>query len=168
MNRHSSKLVLVSVVALSVFLVLPTLVIAAGYANALHGVKSYDAVYDVSTADPVMANIVFWAVKNSYEVSEVGRIGQHKIAVVFHGLAVKLLSTDKSLFKAVQLPEVDKFQETLKQMKQSGVTLEVCQYALKVVGVNEATILPEVDQVGNGFVSVIGYQNQGYAVVRLP
>ncbi len=168
MNSHSHKRVLASVVALAVWLMLPTLVMAEGYTHALHEVKSFDAVYDVSTADPVMANIVFWAVKNSYEVPEVGSIGARRIAVVFHGFAVKLLSTDKSLFKTEDLAEVAKFQETLKQMKQSGVTLEVCQYAVKVVGVKEATILPEVDRVGNGFVPVIGYQNQGYAVVRLP
>jgi hypothetical protein len=36
------------------------------------------------------------------------------------------------------------------------------------MGVDKATIMPEIDQVGNGFVSVIGYQMQGYAVVRIP
>ena len=29
-------------------------------------------------------------------------------------------------------------------------------------------ILPEVDRVGNGFVSVAGYQAQGYSVVKIP
>jgi len=39
---------------------------------------------------------------------------------------------------------------------------------LKGMGVDEAMIIPEVDPVDNGFVSVIGYQMQGYAVVRIP
>ena len=63
---------------------------------------------------------------------------------------------------------MEKFQQTLRQMKQAGVKLEICLYAAKVMGVDQATILPEIDRVDNGFVSVIGYQMQGYAVVRIP
>jgi hypothetical protein len=28
--------------------------------------------------------------------------------------------------------------------------------------------LPEIDRVGNGFISVVGYQAQGYSVVTVP
>jgi len=55
----------------------------------------------------------------------------------------------------------------IKQMKQDGVKLEVCKYAVKVLGVNPESILPEIDQVGNGFISVVGYQSQGYSVVTV-
>jgi len=53
-------------------------------------------------------------------------------------------------------------------LKKDGAKLDVCDYALKVMGVDPATIMPEVDHVGNGFVSVVGYQAQGYSVVRIP
>ena len=53
-------------------------------------------------------------------------------------------------------------------MKNDGLTLEVCLYAAKVLGVDKATIMPEIDRVDNGFVSVVGYQMQDYAVVRIP
>jgi intracellular sulfur oxidation DsrE/DsrF family protein len=142
---------------------------SAGYDNALKGVKSYDAVYEVTMENPKFTNIVFWAVKNSYEVAEVKALpNPPKIAVVFHGAAVKMLSSDKTPFDAAAWAEVENFQETLRQMKKAGVTLEVCQYAIEVMGVDKAKIMPEVDIVGNGFVSVIGYQMQGYAVVRVP
>ncbi len=52
-------------------------------------------------------------------------------------------------------------------MKNDGVKLEVCLYALKVLGVDPKTILPEVDKVGNGFISVVGYQAKGYSVVTI-
>ncbi len=81
---------------------------------------------------------------------------------------MKLLSSDKTLFNGAEWIEVEKFQKTLRQMKKDGVVLEICLYAAKVMGVDKATILPEIDRVGNGFVSVIGYQMQGYAVVRIP
>jgi intracellular sulfur oxidation DsrE/DsrF family protein len=53
-------------------------------------------------------------------------------------------------------------------MKKDGVKLEVCLYAVKTMGMDKTKILPEIDPVDNGFVSVIGYQMQGYAVVRVP
>lgn len=146
-----------------------SLAAARGYGNALEGVQRFDAVYEVTQGDPKVANIVFWAVKNSYEAAEVAALpGAPRIAVVFHGPAVKLISTNQGLFNDADWGEVVKFQETLRQMKKDGVNLEVCLYAAKVMGVAEPTILPEVDRVGNGFVSVIGYQEQGYAVVRIP
>jgi intracellular sulfur oxidation DsrE/DsrF family protein len=143
--------------------------LAEGYDNALKGVNSYDAVFEVTQGSPKIANIIFWAVKNAYEVSEVRALSKGpNIAIVFHGPAVKLLSSDKTLFNGAEWIEVEKFQKTLRQMKKDGVVLEICLYAAKVMGVDKATILPEIDRVGNGFVSVIGYQMQGYAVVRIP
>lgn len=62
---------------------------------------------------------------------------------------------------------VAEFAETIRQMKKAGVTFEVCMYAVKVLGVDPATILPEVDKVGNGFISIVGYQAKGYSVVTI-
>jgi intracellular sulfur oxidation DsrE/DsrF family protein len=155
--------------ATAFFAMLSTSALSAEYDNALKGVKSYNAVFEVTQENPKVANIVFWAVKNAYEVAEVKALGKVPgIAVVFHGPAVKMLSSDMTPYNEAEWSEVDKFQETLRQMKKDGVKLEVCLYAVKVMGVDKAKIMPEVDQVGNGFVSVIGYQMQDYAVVRIP
>lgn len=150
-------------------LLMPVVGQAEGYGNALKGVKKVSAVFDVSQGNPKTANVVFWAVKNVYEDAAVKSLPEKpSVAVVFHGAVVKLLSTDKELFSEDEWPEVEKFQNTLRQMKQDGVDLQVCMYAVKVMGVDPATLLKEVEQVPNGFVAVVGYQNQGFAVVRLP
>lgn len=167
-SKINHSIICLFCVAFFVFL-LTAPALAEGYGNSLKGVSNYDAVFEVTQGNPKIANIVFWAVKNSYEVSEVKSLAKAaNIAVVFHGPAVKLLSTDRSLFTEAEWAEVEKFQKTLKQMKNDGVKLEICLYAAKVMGVDKATIIPAIDHVGNGFVSVIGYQMQGYAVVRIP
>ena len=56
----------------------------------------------------------------------------------------------------------------IRELKAAGVKFEVCLYAARVVGVDPATILPEIDQVDNGFISTTGCQAQGYALVRVP
>jgi len=120
---------------------------AEGYGNALKGVTSYDAVFEVTQGNPQVSNIVFWAVKNAYEAPEVKGLSKDaNIVVVFHGPAVKLLSTNKAPFNGTEVAEVEKFQQTLRQMKADGVTLEVCLYAVKVMGVDRSTIIPEIDR----------------------
>jgi intracellular sulfur oxidation DsrE/DsrF family protein len=117
---------------------------------------------------PKVANLVFWAVRNVYEDASVRALPEPpEIAVVFHGPAVKMISTDPSHFDASEKKALDEFAGMVRQMKKDGVKLEVCLYAAKVLGVDPASILPEVDHVGNGFISVVGYQAKGYSVVTI-
>jgi uncharacterized protein len=155
------------VIFLSVVLVAAAPASSDEYA-ALKGVDGIKAVFEVSLGSPAMANIVFGAVKGVYADDNTRALSRPaKIAVVFHGPAVKLISTNREGFKAADSKALDEFADTIRQMKKDGVKLEVCDYALKVMGVDPASILPEVDHVGNGFISVIGYQAQGYSHVLI-
>jgi len=168
-DSRTSRRIIILFIVTACFALTSAHALAAGYDNALRDVNSYDAVFEVTQANPKVANLIFWAVKNSYEASEVKKLSKDpNIAVVFHGPAVKMLSTNKSHFNGAEWAEVEKFQATLRQMKKDGVKMEICLYAAKVMGVDKDTIIPEIDHVGNGFVSVIGYQMQGYGVVRIP
>jgi intracellular sulfur oxidation DsrE/DsrF family protein len=161
------SIAVLSMVVLFVFLVVPA--IASDYGSALRGITAYNAVYQFTSGDPGVANRVFWAVKNSYEDQAVRELGiVPRIVVVFHGPVVNLISTNLAQFPDEVRTEVEQFQATIRQMKQDGVKFEICLYAVRMAGVDETTILPEIDPVDNGFVSVIGYQMQGYAVVRIP
>jgi intracellular sulfur oxidation DsrE/DsrF family protein len=143
--------------------------LAGEYDMALKNVDGVKAVFNVSLGSPAVANAVFWAVGNAYRDEAVGKLPEKpEVAVVFHGKAVKLLTTDKAGFDKKEHGEIDKFQATLREMKKEGVTFEVCMYAVKVMGLDPATVMPEIDKVGNGFISVIGYQAQDYAVVTIP
>lgn len=157
------------VIAAAFAVVLATSASAAGYDSALKGVEDYNVVFEFSQGNPKISNLVFWAVKNSYEADEVKALtGDKNVVVVFHGPVVKSLSSDKAPFNAAEWAQVKEFQSTIRQMKKDGVKFEVCLYAAEVLGVDKDTIMPEIDRVGNGFVSVIGYHMQDYAVVRIP
>lgn len=165
MIRSNVRVVLA--VLLVAFVAAPTL--AGGYDNALKGVKSFDVVFDFTHGDPKVANSILTAMDAIDDGSEVEAMPNGaNIAVVIHDYAVNLISTDRGEHDDTEWAEIQKFQETLKQMKEDGATLEVCQYALDVFGVDRSTVIPEIDQVPNGFVSVVGYQKQGYALVRIP
>ena len=140
---------------------------SADYA-ALEGVKGIKTVFDVTQGSPQVANIVFWAINNVNADASVRALAQPpRVAVVFHGPSVKMISTDRSGFKESDAAALDRFAETIRQMKADGVTFEVCDYALQVMGVDPQTVMPEVDRVPNGFISIAGYQAQGYAVITI-
>ena len=142
--------------------------VKAGEYKALDGVKEVKAVFDVTLGDPETANVVFWAVRDVYDNESVRALPEPpRIAVVFHGEAVKLISSDREGISDSDKLAVNEFTDMVRQMKQEGVTLEICLYAAKVLGIDPATIMPEVDHVGNGFVSVVGYQAQGYSLVTI-
>ncbi len=135
---------------------------------ALTGVKGVKVVFDMGLGMPGKANSVFWAVKNVYEDENVRSLPQPpQVVIVFRGPAVKLISTAHAGFKGADLEALEQFADKIRQMKKDGVKLEVCLFAVKVQGVDPATLLPEVDRVGNGFISIAGYQAQGYSVVTL-
>jgi intracellular sulfur oxidation DsrE/DsrF family protein len=50
-------------------------------------------------------------------------------------------------------------------MANDGIILETCMTAAHSLNVDPDSILPEINKVGNGWISVIGYQHSGYALV---
>ncbi|MEN8246746.1 MAG: DsrE family protein [Thermodesulfobacteriota bacterium] len=136
--------------------------------SALNGVKGIKTVFDVSQGSPQVANIVFWAIRNVHDDKSTQSLSEPpKVAVVFHGPAVKMISTDRNGFKDSDNEALDQFAKTIREMKNHGVKFEVCDYALKVMGVDPATVLPEVDHVANGFISIAGYQAQDYSAITI-
>jgi len=155
-----------------VFFLLAVLMTAAPASSeeypALEGIDGIKAVFDVSLGSPAKANVVFGAVKGVYTDKNTRALSQPpKVAVVFRGPAVKLISPSREGFTEADNKALDAFADTVRQMKKDGVRLEVCDYALKVLGVDPGSIMPEVDHVGNGFISVIGFQAQGYSLVTI-
>jgi intracellular sulfur oxidation DsrE/DsrF family protein len=85
--------------------------------------------------------------------------------VVFMGPAVKLISTSREGVSAEDAKNLDAIAQTLSAMTRDGIRLEVCIAAVELLGVDPATLLPEIHKVPNGWISSIGYQHNGYALI---
>jgi uncharacterized protein len=143
--------------------------VVAGEYRALDGVKGLDSVFDVSLGNPAVASVIFPAIMDVYRNTDVRALhAAPRTVMVFHGPAVKLLSTDRKEVDKKEAEALDKVAEMIRQFKKDGVRMEVCMYAVKVFGVDPATLMPEVDRVGNGYISVLGYQAQGYSLEVVP
>ncbi len=50
-------------------------------------------------------------------------------------------------------------------MAKDGIQMEICLFAVNLTGVDPDTLLPEIKQVDNGWISLIGFQEKGYSLV---
>ena len=86
--------------------------------------------------------------------------------LVFIGPSVKYLSTlpsaETEQAAGGVLMEIESNVEALATL---GVKQEVCAVATRVLGIDNKTLLPGLTLVGDGFISLIGYQSQGYHLV---
>lgn len=87
--------------------------------------------------------------------------------VVFIGPSVKLVSKNRGGFTAENQKILDEYANTISKMAKDGIKFEICLIAAKGFGVEPSTILPEIKQVGNGWISLIGYQAGGFSLVPI-
>jgi len=86
--------------------------------------------------------------------------------LVYIGPSVKYLSTSPSpeteQAAGGLLMEIELNVEALDAL---GVKQEICAVATRVFGIENDTVLSDLTLVGDGFISLIGYQAQGYHLV---
>ena len=159
--------IVILLVALLLPLGLGSTAAAEGLDNreATQGIETMRAVYDMRKSDPdVMLAYLRGIATNHENLLKEGV--EPDLRMVFIAEAVKFITTDPE-------PEVDiDHAETLEEIAKAvdrldelGVQMEVCAAATRAYGVDNDTILEPINVVRSGFIAVMGYQNQGYALV---
>jgi intracellular sulfur oxidation DsrE/DsrF family protein len=154
-----------------IFFMIGLLMATAGNAfsqeyDAMKGLKSVKAVFDFELGNPQSALIHLQVIDQTFKDKNMQKSGRKPdIVVIFIGPSVKLVSKNKSGFNAEEQKVLDEVAKTLSKMAKEGIKFEICLIAAKLMGVDPSTILPEVKQVGNGWISLIGYESKGYALV---
>ncbi len=132
--------------------------------GAMTGVKSAKAVFDDRVGNPKSAPSLLQLIHKTYkELTEMKKTPV--FAVVFSGPSVKLISKNREGFSPEDQKALDEIANTVSAMSKDGIEFEICLVAAKAFNVDPASVLPEIKKVGNGFISVIGYQAQGYSLV---
>ena len=163
MKANRRKIAAVCLVAFFVVLSCLSCALAEEY-NAMKGVKSVNAMFDMRVANLQSAIVALNLIHDTYK--ELAAMKKKPVfVVVFMGGAVKLISSDHSGFKAEEENSLKEIAGIVSKMSKAGIRVEVCLFAAKVFGVEPASILPEIQRVGNGWISEIGYQARGYSLV---
>ena len=90
------------------------------------------------------------------------------MVLVFIGQTVKYLSTkQEESFEMNNEVHLDSIQDSIEEFKALGVRMEVCNVATQVFNIDNNTIPKDMDIVADGFISLIGWQTQGYKLVPI-
>lgn len=132
---------------------------------ALADLKTGKGVFLVDIGDAKKLNFYLEVIQGTYKGMKSQAV-EPEFVLVYIGPSVKYLTTSPSK-EAEQaaggvLLEIESNVEKLTSL---GVRQEVCAVATRVFGIENNTILPGLTLVADGFISLIGYQAQGYHLV---
>ncbi len=134
--------------------------------EALGDLTTAKALFDVTTADG--PTLLFYLQLIGSAIDDMKKEGvTPEVVVLFHGKAVEWVTED---LEKIPDHQVASFihAELAKLGLKSEVSMEACSVANRVFGVKNDTIVKGVNVANNTWISAIGYQNRGYAIVPVP
>jgi intracellular sulfur oxidation DsrE/DsrF family protein len=136
-------------------------------ADALQGIEFGKVIWDVTLSKPSRLLFVMKVIDETYE--DLVRQGvTPDMVFTFHGRVLKLLSSQPIELDLDEEVAQEELLVLIQQLsKKPGVKMESCSVAARVLGIDNKTIMSEVMPVGNTFVSLIGYQQKGYALIPI-
>ena len=135
--------------------------------HALRGIKEGKGVFLIDFTDPRKTAFYLDIIKSTH-AGMVRQGVKPNFVIVYIGPTVKFLTTKPDDELALEHDESLKaIARHAKDLKDLGVRHEVCAVATQVFKVDNATVLPSMHLVGDGFISLIGWQTQGYKLIPL-
>ena len=135
---------------------------------ALEGVKEIKVIFDVRGKNVKPITLQLDLIHKTFNDPGIRAVSQKpKVAVVFGGGAVKLLSSNRDGYSDQEKMLLELIAGKLAEMNRDGIRLEVCLFAADVHDVDPATIPEFIHRVDNGWISTLGYQAQGYSLVAV-
>ncbi|MGY5851738.1 DsrE family protein [Salegentibacter sp. F14] len=131
--------------------------------QAVEDVSSLNTVFDfrIGDSDKAMAhlNLIHEMLEDPHMIIQ-GE--QPEIIIVLIGPSVKLVSTNNMKNAPDGKNEIAK---KISDMTADGIRFEICMTAAHAHGVPANSVLPEIVQVKNGWISLVGYQQKGYSMI---
>jgi intracellular sulfur oxidation DsrE/DsrF family protein len=132
---------------------------------ALGDLKTGKGVFLVDIGDAKKLNFYLEVIQGTYKGMKEQGV-EPDFILVYIGPSVKYLSTVPSQKIEKEVGEVlMDIEMNVDALSALGIRQEICSVATRVFGIDNETILPGLTLVGDGFVSLIGYQAQGYHLV---
>lgn len=133
--------------------------------EATQGIETMRAVYDMRKSDPDEMLAYLRGIASNHE-NLLKEGVEPDLRMVFIAEAVKFITTEPE--PEVEMDHYETLEEIAKavdRLDELGVQMEVCSAATRAYGVDNDTVLDPIQPVRSGFIAVMGYQNQGYALV---
>ncbi len=134
---------------------------------ALKGVTQGQGVFLLDIAEPQKLDLYLKIIQGTHA----GMLKQGvkpDFVLVYIGPSVRFISSHPEDELAMEHEEtLASIQQSIQALADLGVRQEVCTIANRVFQVDDASIPPAMTVVADGFVSLIGWQSQGYHLVPI-
>ncbi len=134
-------------------------------AAALKGVKEGKGVFLIDFSDPKKTAFYLEIIRGTH--AGLARQGvKPDFVIVYIGPTVRFLSTKPD--DELELEQGDALKavaEQVRELNKLGVRQDICAIATRVFKVPNATIPPGLTMVGDGAISLIGWQTQGCKLI---
>ena len=133
---------------------------------SLNGVTKAHVYFDISLKEDEL--LVFRMNLLDRTIREMNEAGLEVTAVIgFRGGASRFITKDEHYVLGEEVENKKKIQDWIKRFSSQGITIEQCAIAAEINDIPVDDFLSEVKIVGNGYISLVGYQAQGYSVVPM-
>ncbi len=136
-------------------------------AIALEGVTSGKVVWDINTSSPAKLALYLSVIQETYE--DLVRQGvTPDMVFTFRGESLRIINSEHDEISIQSMPEIQQSAHMIHAlMQRPGIRMEACSIAARIFEVDTDKILHGIRPVGNTFVSLIGYQLKGYAIIPI-
>jgi len=132
--------------------------------QALKGLTEGKGVFMIDINDAGHVAHVLKVAEKTYTGMKKQGVKPHLVVVII-GPAVAFLTKDRRGIGYMDERAVSGLQKEVHKLAKMGIRTEACGVALKGMDVSPDDLIQDVHAVGNGFISAIGYQAQGYQLV---
>ena len=153
---------------LMAIMLLPIMALANQFtdANALKGLKIVKVICDVNVGDPKLLLRRMELIDETYtQLIDAGI--QPSFIVAFRGPATKFVTRGSAYVPREHQAVKKEIQGWIFQFHENGFSLEQCAIAARGQKVSYDDFLPQITVVQNGYISIVAYQNKGYALLPM-
>ena len=149
-------------------LLLPVIAFADQFtdANALKGLTTVKVIGDVNVGDPKLLLRRLELIDETYtQLIDAGI--QPYFVVAFRGPATRYVTKGPGYVASEHYAIKKEIQGWIAQFHENGFSLEQCAIAARGQNVATNDILSQITVVQNGYISIVAYQNKGYALLPM-
>jgi len=134
--------------------------------KSLSGLKQVKFVVDVNVGNPQLLLLRMDLLDKTYR--QLVTAGMKPVVVVaFRGKASQFITKGDGYVAPDEKGAKLEMKTWIERFKKEGFTIEQCGIAAGLLDIDLKDFLPQVEVVENGYVSLIGYQQQGYAYLPM-
>jgi len=134
--------------------------------DALQDLTEVKAVFDINQADPHILKLRLELIEESYQQLKAAGVTP-TFVLTFRGKASFFLTSGLKYIDIIDLSVKNDIKILLEQFSEQKIPMKQCAIAARLSDINTDDFLPQIEVVTNGYVSLMGYQNKGYAFIPM-